>query len=95
MEKIKIDESNWSYCYFQLSDLRAQITFGADFVNENESNDLYFVTTMDVDFNDIDQSEHKTLAESIETINQKCAAWQFIDQTKPIAGSSCGTCVAH
>ena len=74
--------------------MKAKICIGGDLVNDQYL-ELYYVSLIDAENQELSQSAHKSLDEALRTINGHHQGWDFIDETIKPSGSGCSTCVAH
>lgn len=92
----KVTPDNWSHTHYQFENLRAIISFGA---NWDESDELiYFVTVLDEDDQEVFQEQFQTLSEACEYINNRYQnEWPIIDLLNPKNSKEggCASCVAH
>ena len=97
MEKITAD--NWTFTAYQAQDLTVILSFGASpALNDSKSpQELYFMTVMDKDGQDLYQEEFHDISEALVRVNLKYGHWEFQDRQVGSAADdgSCGTCAAH
>lgn len=94
-----ITPNNWTSSHYNLGELRAFISFGADIAPQEDSTKavdfIYFVTVTDKDYQEIFQSSHSNIDEAIELINSKYSQWKFKDALAIDPADGCSSCSAH
>lgn len=90
-----ITNENWTYCHFKNLKLKAFISLGAEPNDENEIQELFFVTVTDFDDKELFQSEHYSLEEAMGALNSRYDSWEFVDATNGQSGDGCSSCSAH
>ena len=92
----QLNESNWTFCCFQLGRHKAFVSLGGEPGDSNELskiNLIYYATISDFDGNQVDQKPFPNLVSAIAFLNQMYGHWPFVDQTKSESG--CDSCHAH
>jgi hypothetical protein len=89
-----INQDNWTFTHYALADMKAKICLGGDLENE-EYQELYFVSLLDAENQELSQTTHKSLEDAIKAINGQHQGWDFVDEMIKPSGSGCSTCVAH
>lgn len=91
-----INNENWTYTHYALGDIKAKICLGGDLAEDGQYQELYFVSILDAEHQEISQTEHQNLESALNSINHGHKQWNFIDETKmKKSDSGCGSCVAH
>ena len=91
----KITPQNWTHTQYSLDNLRALITFGADWHSPEQL--TYFVTLLDQDDQEVFQEEFSTLSSACDYINQRYQNdWPILDLIAPTKSEGgCSSCIAH
>lgn len=95
----KVTKDNWSHTHYSFENLRALITFGANWDDKlGKSSDLlYFVTVIDEDDHEVFQKQFQILNDACDYINNRYQnEWPIVDlaNLKNKEGG-CASCVAH
>lgn len=96
-----INDLNWTFCYFNHEEFRAQIHQGGYLEGETIM-ELYYVNVFknhpENELIEVDQVEFGNLSEALKYINKNFNHWKFVNQldNKFIdAKGGCGSCIAH
>ncbi|MBT3982605.1 MAG: hypothetical protein HOE90_14700 [Bacteriovoracaceae bacterium] len=93
MEDKKLSTENYNYCYYQLGELKAFVSMGAEAeMVESGPNWLYFSTLAQVEGLDLNQSTFKALEDALAYTNQKFKDWNFIDLADVSDQGGCSSC---
>ena len=86
---------NWNHCQYRHENQFAIISLSAD--PDSLNGDLmYCITVLDDEHNEIFQSQHPTLMEACQKINNNYAdIWDFKDLSQNQNTGGCSTCQAH
>ncbi len=90
----QVNLDNWTYTHYALADMKAKICLGGDII-EGEYQELYYVSILDAENQEVSQKEFTDLEMALENLNHGHQGWDFIDETLKISGSGCSSCVAH
>ncbi|EQC49117.1 hypothetical protein M899_0701 [Bacteriovorax sp. BSW11_IV] len=89
-----INSTNWNYCHFKSAKLKAQITFGADWI-DNTCHELYFITVTDHDEVEVFQESYQDFKNAQEELHKRYGHWEFVDLSKAAKAEGCDSCAAH
>lgn len=89
-----ITSTNWNYCHFKSAKVKAQITYGAQWLEE-QAKELYYITVTDFDDVEVFQETFESFARAQVEIHQRYGHWEFVDLTKVAKGEGCDSCSAH
>lgn len=92
----KISPDNWTHTQYALDNLRALISFGADYKRPDEL--IYFATLLDQDDQEVFQADFTSLQAACDYINLRYEnEWPIVDLLAPPKGKEggCASCVAH
>ncbi|MFZ4715061.1 MAG: hypothetical protein ACOYL6_15175 [Bacteriovoracaceae bacterium] len=92
--KTEINAENWTYTHYALADMKAKLCIGGE-LKGDEYQEIYFVSVLDAENQEISQTVHPSLDHALKMINLGHHGWDFIDETLKPTGSGCATCVAH
>ena len=91
-----IDSQNWTFCQYNSSNLKAFVSLSGEPTEDGDSVFLYNVTVTDQEDLEIFQSDHPSLDQAIDIINNKYGHWNFTNLTVQSGNESgCGSCSAH
>ena len=86
---------NWNRCQYRHENQFAIISILAQ-PSDGDTQMMYCVTVMDDDNNEIFQSQHESLLEACQKINNNYAEiWEFRDLSLNQSSGGCSTCQAH
>jgi hypothetical protein len=94
----KINQENWTYTHYALGEIKSKICLGGELDEQQVVREIYYVSVLDAEHQEISQKEFYTLEEALQAINQGHQSWNFTDETKQNPqkdGGGCSTCVAH
>jgi hypothetical protein len=83
--------NNWTHSNYNCADKKALISIGADL----KANFLYFVSILDTENKEIDQSEFEELGKAVQFINSKYGHWLYTDLEAALDSGGCSSCEAH
>lgn len=88
-----VNTENWTYCRYQMGNVLAMISFGANPESLKEDRLEYYVTVLEDEEKEIFQKEFNSLSDACLYLNENYGDWTFEDQTATKSG--CSTCAAH
>lgn len=89
-----IHSTNWNYCHFKSTKAKAQITYGAHWVDD-QAKELYFITVTDFDEVELFQETFDSFEQAQAELHKRYGHWEFVDLTKVVKGEGCDSCSAH